>query len=552
MTKKIATVFIFLSISLASMAQTPGDRKLFATFDSMLNKLFKPDGPGGTALVSRKGKVIYKKAFGMADLELNVPMHSDMIFRIGSITKQFTAVAILQLAGKGKLSLQDDIRKFIPDYPTQGHTITIEHLLTHTSGIKSYTGMPVFESMMRKDMKPQEIIDVFKNEKMEFAPGTRWKYNNSAYILLGYIIEKVSGKSYEEYVKENLFIPAGMTNSGYGNELRIIKNRAKGYQENNDVYENANYLSMTLPYAAGSLISTVEDLWKWNQALHSHKLLSKTWLDKAFTAYKLSTGKSTYYGYGWAVNPVQGSTAIEHGGGINGFLTDAIYLPAEDVFVAVLSNCTCNSPDNMVLRMAALTINKPYNYKEIVIDAVAVKEYAGVYEAPDGEQRVIRAEGNKLTSQRASGTQLRIIPYQKDKFFFESNDLITIQFVRDKSGKIEKLEYRSRTENSDWIKTNTPIPAEKAEKKVDKAILTGYAGEYELMPGFIITVTVEDDRIFAQATGQAKNEIFPESENRFFLKVVDAQLEFFKGADNKISHLVLYQGGEKVEGKKIK
>ena len=552
MINKIIVVFIFLAISFACVAQTASDKKLFATFDSMLSKLFKPDGPGGTALVSRKGKVIYKKAFGMADLELNVPMQPDMIFRIGSITKQFTAVAILQLVEKGKLSLQDDIKKFIPDYPTQGHTITIEHLLTHTSGIKSYTGMPGFESMMRKDMKPVEIIDVFKNEKMDFVPGTQWKYNNSGYILLGHIIEKVSGKTYEEYIKENLFIPAGMTNSGYGNERLIIKNRAKGYQENKDVYENADYLSMTLPYAAGSLISTIEDLWKWNQAVHSHKVLSKTMLDKAFIAYKLSNGKSTNYGYGWALNPVQGIGAMEHGGGINGFLTDAVYIPREDVFVAVFSNCTCNSPDNTVVRMAAFAINKPYDYKEIVVDAAAINEYTGVYELPGGEQRIIRADGNKLTSQRGSGTQLRIIPYQKDKFFFETNDLISVQFVRDQSGKIEKLEYRSRLENSDWIKTNKPIPAEKTEPKVDKATLRSYAGEYELMPGFIITVTVEDDKIFAQATGQAKNEIFPESEKRFFLKVVDAQLEFFKGTDNKISHLILYQSGEKIEGKKIK
>lgn len=549
---KYGIAVIFLLVSITAESQTPGDKKLFAAFDSMLNKLFKPGGPGGTALVSRKGKVIYKKAFGMADLELNVPVQPDMIFRIGSITKQFTAVAILQLAEKGKLSLQDDIKKFIPDYPSQGHTITIEHLLTHTSGIKSYTSMEAFGQMMRKDMKPEEIIEIFKNEKMEFAPGAKWSYNNSAYILLGYIIEKVSGKSYEDYVKENLFTPAGMTNSGYGNESRIINNRAKGYQKNGDVYENAAYLSMTLPYAAGSLISTVEDLWKWNLAIHSYKLLSKPYLDKAFTAYKLSSGRSTFYGYGWAINPVQGIAAIEHGGGINGFLTDAIYIPAEDVFVAVFSNCTCNSPDNTTLRMAALTINKPYNYKEIAIEAAALKEYAGVYESPDGEQRIIRAEGNKLTSQRGSGSSLRLVPYEKDKFFFESNDLITVQFAKDKAGKIEKLEYRSRTENMDWIKTNNPLPAEKTAAKADKATLMSYVGEYELMPGFIIYITVEEDKIFAQATGQNKNEIFPESENRFFLKVVDAQLEFFKGADNKVSHLVLYQGGEKLEGKKIK
>jgi hypothetical protein len=157
-----------------------------------------------------------------------------------------------------------------------------------------------------------------------------------------------------------------------------------------------------------------------------------------------------------------------------------------------------------------------------------------------------------LTSQRGTATPYRIVPYEKDKFFFESNDLITVRFARDKSGKIERLEYRSRTENSDWVRTDKRAPAEKAETKVDKAILASYVGEYELQPGFVITITVEDDKIFAQATGQSKNEIFPESDSRFFLKVVEAQLEFVKGPDNKVTHLILYQGGEKVEGKKIK
>ena len=551
MINKIITVFIFLAVALVSFGQTSGDEKLFATFDSMLNKLFKPGGPGGTALVSRKGKVIYKKAFGMADLELNVPMHPDMIFRIGSITKQFTAVAILQFAEKGKLSLQDDIKKFIPDYPTQGHTITIEHLLTHTSGIKSYTGMPDFQSMMRKDMKPAEIIDMFKNEKMEFAPGTKWNYNNSAYILLGYIIEKVSGKSYEDYVKENLFIPAGMTNSGYGNERRIIKNRAKGYQKNKDVYENADYLSMTLPYAAGSLISTVEDLWKWNQAVNSYKIVSKASLDKAFTNYRLSNNKPANYGYGWSLARVQGSPTVEHSGGINGFQTDAMYLPKEDIFVVIFSNCNCNPPGDLAQRIAAITMGKPYAFKEIPIDETATKEFVGVYENEEGEQRIISAEGNILTSQRGAGSKFRIKPFEKDKFFFEKY-LDQLEFIRNNAGKIEKLLYKSNTGESEWKKIDKAAPAAWTEFKVDQSILGGYVGEYELAPNFIITITLEEGKLMAQATGQSKNEIFPESPTKFFLKVVDAQIEFFKGTDNRVTHLVLYQGGEKVEGKKIK
>ena len=182
----------------------------------------------------------------MADIELNVPMQSDMVFRIGSITKQFTAVCILQLMEQGKLGLQDEITKFIPDYPTQAHKITIEHLLTHTSGIMSYTGMKNFQDIIRKDMKPEEIIDFFKNQPMEFAPGSKWNYNNSGYFLLGYIIEKVSGKTYPQYLEENIFKPLGMTNSFYGSNNKIIRNRASGYQPANEGTVNADIMSMTI------------------------------------------------------------------------------------------------------------------------------------------------------------------------------------------------------------------------------------------------------------------------------------------------------------------
>ncbi|MBL7723528.1 MAG: serine hydrolase [Chitinophagaceae bacterium] len=550
---KFSIVLLFIAFSIATVAQplSKADKQLLASFDTLLMNAFKANEPGATAIVSRKGQVIYKKAFGMADMELNVPMQADMIFRIGSISKQFTGVAILQLVEKGKLSLQDDIKKFIPDYPTHGYAITVEHLLTHTSGIKSYTGMMEFESMMRKDMKPLELIDVFKNQPMEFAPGSKWNYNNSGYILLGYIIEKVSGKSYEQYVLENLFVPAGMTRSGYGNDSRIILNRAKGYQQGEHGFENAKYLSMTLPYAAGSLISTVEDLWKWNQALHSYKLVSKESLQKAFTDYKLSDGKSTRYGYGWSFSDIQGSASIEHGGGINGFVTDGIYLPAEDIFIAVFANCDCRSLDMLAPKMAALTLGKPYDQKEIAIDEATTKEYTGVYENEAGEQRIITVEGAKLTSQRAGGSKHRIKPYEKDKFFFE-NSLSSLRFTRNTAGQIEKAYFKSRTEESEWKKTGKSIPASPDIIKLDAAALAVFVGEYELAPNFVMTVSLEGDKLMVKATGQSAVEVFAETTTRFFPKEIDAKLEFFKDESGKVTHLILYQGGRETKGNKTK
>jgi len=546
------TILLFTYFSfIPSFAQTIVDKQLTAKFDQLLSEQFKTGETGAAALVSRKGQIIYKKAFGMANMELNIPMQPDNVFRIGSISKQFTAVAILQLMEQGKLNLQDDITKFIPDYPTHGHKITIEHLLTHTSGIQSYTGMKEFGTISRLDKTPEELIAFFKNQPMEFAPGTKWNYNNSGYFLLGYIIEKLSGKTYPEYVEENIFKPLGMTNSYYGSDSRIIKNRAAAYSKNEKGFINAEPLSMTLPYAAGSLQSTVEDLYKWNQAVQGYKLIKKESLDKAFTSYILADGKKTGYGYGWGLGNLQGSQTIEHGGGIPGFLTQGIYLPKEDVFVAVFSNCDCNGPEDVAVKLGALAIGKPFEYKEINADTIAMKQVTGVYEmAGNDEKRDITFADGKLYSQRNRNAKLNIKPYEKDKYFFESM-MNTIEFLRNNSGVVEKLIFKGREEQSIWMKTDKPLPVI-IEIDVDTRILDTYVGEYELGPNFILTVTRDKNQLITQATGQGKIEIFAESETKFFVKVMDAQLEFIKDVSGKVEKLILTQGGRKMDAKKIK
>lgn len=448
----------------SAFAQSKDDKQLFSEFDKILSERFKPNEPGAAVLVARKGQIIYKKAFGMANLEYNIPMKVDNIFRIGSITKQFTALAILQLIEQEKLNLQDDITKFIPDYPTHGHIITIEHLLTHTSGIQSYTDMNGFEDRMKLDLKPNELIDIFKNQPMQFAPGTKWNYNNSGYFLLGYIIEKISGKTYPQYLEDNFFKPLGMTNSFYGSDLKIVKNRAGAYSQDSTGFINSPAMSMSLPYAAGSIQSTVEDLFKWHQAIHSYKLVKKESLDKAFTNYRLNNGTETDYGYGWFLSNIQESPTIEHGGGINGFLTQSIYLPKEDVFVAIFSNCDCNSPDEVASKIAALTIGKPYEYNEIPVENTLLQEYTGVYENANGEQRFITLTENQLFSQRGEGNKFKVKAYQKDKYFFESM-MTTIEFSRNANGEIVELTVKGRQQPTQiWKKTSKHLPTEPKKK----------------------------------------------------------------------------------------
>ncbi|HEX4958287.1 MAG TPA: serine hydrolase [Lacibacter sp.] len=541
---------LFLTTVLLIVATAAAQTKtgsLIKSFDSLLTKEFKTEEPGAAAIVVKKGEVVYKKGFGMADMELNVPAQPDMVFRIGSITKQFTAVCILKLASEGKLSLQDDIKKYIPDYGIQ-EPITIEHLLTHTSGIKSYTNIDTFWNQMRKDMTPREIIRLTEKDSLEFKPGTKYNYNNTAYVMLGYIIEKISGKTYEDYLQQNLFTPLGMSNSYFGSDSRIIKNRAKGYKKTEKDFFNSDYISMTLPHAAGSIISTVEDLWKWNKALYSYKVISKEWVDPLITPYKLANGKSTNYGYGLAISTIQGSPVYSHGGGIPGFLTYGIYMPKEDVFVAVFSNCDCKSPDAAATKMAAIAIGKPYNFTALPLKETEAKPYEGVY-AFENEERIIQWKDGKLTSKRGGGNVFELKMYEKDKFFFEGS-FSFIEFVKGSSGSFDELIYKNNEESSVWKKTSKPLPQPLAVIKVDPALLADYTGAYQLAPNFILTITQEGDTLFGQATGQGKIGMEAISPVRFKAKGVDAQVEFKKDASGKTVALVLYQNGREIEGKK--
>ena len=547
--RQIFITALVILISACAHSQSSGLKSLTSEFDKLLSAQFGPGETGCAALVAIKGEVVYRKAFGMANLELNVPMKPDMVFRVGSITKQFTAIAVLQLMEQGKLSLQDDITRFIPDYPTQAYKITIEHLLTHTSGIKSYTNVPEFAGYAKDDFTPAEAIDKFKNLPMEFAPGTKWNYNNSGYFLLGYIIEKVSGKSYREYIEQNLFEPAGMTSSLYGSDAKIVENRAYGYEPNGDRPSNAEYISMLLPYSAGAIMTTVGDLYKWNRALISGKLVKKETLEKAFSEYKLSNGKGTGYGYGWMLRQIQGSRTIEHGGAINGYLSNAIYLPDEDVFVAVFSNNTAKSPDAVSVKMAALAISRPAGYTEITLPENMLAQYTGVYEDENGDQRMILKDGDKLYSQRSGGPKYMIRPFATDGFFFDDS-FTTITFSRNTSGQVTGALINDRGMQSSWTRTDKPLPVH-IEIKLTPEVLMHYAGDFELAPGFIITVTVEGDRIFTQATGQSRIEIYPETVTSFFLKVVDASLDFVADEPGKFNKIILHQGGKDLEGKRV-
>lgn len=354
----VAVAIALLPHSSLAQAQQP----LTAKLDALFKTQFKADEPGATVIVVKNGKTLLRKAYGAADIATKTPLTPGTVLRLGSITKQFTAVAILMLMEEGKLALNDPITRFFPDYPTGGKVITIEHLLTHTSGIVSYTGKPDFGDGVTRNLSVAQMIDTFKNDPLEFEPGTQFHYNNSGYFLLGAIIEKASGLSYPRFLEQRIFTPLGMKDTAYEGFERSTAPRAKGYSAKGTAFEPAAPMSMSQPYAAGALVSTVGDMAKWDAAITAGKLIKPASWKLAFTPYKLNPEKSTGYGYGWGVRTFQGVPAIDHDGGINGFGTYALRLPQQKIFVAVLANRDSGGvhPEVLAQKAAGLVMGKPF------------------------------------------------------------------------------------------------------------------------------------------------------------------------------------------------
>lgn len=548
--KRIAVVLLLLVfISVSGNAQTVSQ-----DIDKFMNEKYPADQPGAAILVAQGDKVIFRNAYGLASMAPDKPLTPDMVFRIGSITKQFTSTAILKLVEQGKIDLKADITKYLPDLSTPGRTVTVEQLLNHTSGIKSYTSLNDLMAKRDKQISPSEMIEVIKNQSSDFAPGDDYRYNNSGYFLLGAIIEQVTGMTYDAYLVKHIFAPAGMKTS-FTNDSNLPPNVATGYQKSGATeFVAAPYVHPSFPYSAGSIFSTVDDLWKWNQAVFNYKLVKKATLEKAWAPTKLNSGKLISYGYAWQLGRLGDSKVIGHGGAIDGFLTMEIYVPDKKIYVCILSNSMTVNPEEYSYQIAEIVagINKKESPAVLTLTEAALDEYVGVYQINSNEDRVITRKGSQLFSQRGAGTQFEIFPSAKDIFYFKDSSS-TLHFIRSGSGAIEAMELKAREfVPQRAARTDKPIPTGPQEVELSAEIFDQYAGEYELAPGFIIKVWREDNKFKAQATGQAPFEIYAESETKFFLKVVPAQVEFTKDETGKVTSMTLFQNGAAMPGKKIK
>ena len=336
---RFVVVSILLDLMVGSYGLSQPTREEVATrIDEYLSVQTATGQFSGAVLVADDGQIVFSGGYGMANIELSVPNTSLTKFRLASITKQFTAMAIMILQERGLLDVHDPISTYVPNCPSAWASITIHHLLTHTSGIPNFTSFPGnWPDYWRTPHTLNETIALFKSSPLRFTPGARYEYSNSGYVLLGQIIEVVAGESYEDYIRENIFEPLGMSNSGYDDSRTIIMDRAAGYVRENGILRNAIHFEMDVAHAAGALYSTVEDLFLWDQALYTMQLVSQASIDAIFTAH-ISSGEGYDYGYGWIVEQQFKRTTCGHGGLVSGFGAYIGRFPEERVFIVVLSN----------------------------------------------------------------------------------------------------------------------------------------------------------------------------------------------------------------------
>lgn len=404
----------------------------------------------GAVLIGFKGKIIFEKGYGLANYELQVPITPRTKFRLGSLTKAFTAAAILQLAEKGKLKLEDPVARFLPDYP-QAEKITIHHLLTHTSGIPNFTALAEYQKFKLNPTTLNGTINLFRPLPLDFEPGTKFRYSNSNYILLTAIIEKVSGRSYADYLRENIFLPLNMLDTCYDDQNMIIKYRARGYSLRDGDLINAPHIDMSVPAGAGGLLSTVEDLFAWDQGLRSERILS------AFSREKMFTPFLSDYAYGWEIKKIDGRLLAQHGGSIEGFLSQMVRFLDDNLCLIILSNFDFAPLSQFTKDMMAFLLGKPVTW-----------------------------------------------------------------------------------------------PKERKVTTLSSEIFDRYCGEYEVAPNLVIKIFRQGNRFWSQVSGQPKLEILPESETKFFVRLLDAEINFIVDSEGKPVALVLTQGGKDHQAKKIR
>ena len=412
---------------------------MLTAIDQIVRQEIDLQGPGVAIAVVKDGKLVHNEGYGIANLEWHCPIRPDTVFCLASITKQFTATAIMLLEREGKLRLDDPITTYLPDYPTHDRTITITHLLNHTSGIKSYTSLDNFMlDISKKDLSPGDLLVYFKDLPLVFEPGTHFLYNNSGYHLLGLIIEKIAGKSYEQFIQQHIFQPLGMHHSYYMRNEAIIPRRASGYTKTPEGYRQSEYLNMLIPYAAGSLGSTVEDLIRWDAALREERLLDAATQEQMYTPLLLTDGRTEEYGFGFRVTSYEGHRLVGHGGGIPGFHTFMARFLDDNMMIVVLANMPDIDVEKITRKIARHLFDLPAIVRTpVTLSSAMLNKAVGTYIFADGSSLEIERAEDRLTLH--DPFEYSLLPISETTFYASQDEEFLVEFADEQDGVFNVL-----------------------------------------------------------------------------------------------------------------
>lgn len=523
--------------------------------DALFKRSFSKDGAGAAVLVARDGKILFEKGYGLADIEHGIAVTPATKFRIGSITKQFTAASILRLQEAGKLKVSDPLSKYYPDFP-RGGEVTLERMLNHTSGIHSYTERPGFYAGVTKPVAPAALVAEIEKYPFDFNPGEKWAYSNSNFFILGEIVAKVSGESYEAYLQQTLFAPLGMTATGiYHNDSPPV-GAAVGYSFANGAFRRAIDWDMSWAGGAGSLYSTVEDLYRWYEGVFGQKVLNPESLAAALTPGVTEENKNdsrdSGYGYGLHITRFRGAREISHGGGLHGFLTNVLRLPDKKLTVVVLTNSFPQKPSSLPAALSYLIVEayigaelgSPPLPARTAVPASALAAIVGRY---DYRQAIldVTQEGDHVYARLGGQPRFEIFPKSETEFFWKVVDA-QVTFNKDASGKVV-----SATHHSNGGTIHAARLADVVEVKLDDASTEPLLGTYDVGAGDG-TITREAGRLYLQVTGQPKFELGATSETEFFIRQIPGELTVVKDANGNVKSLILHRHGRTLEWPKAK
>ncbi len=536
----------------ASLAQQPttADSDPVRMAEQKLRSIEAASMPGISVLVARDGKVLLEHAIGFADLEKDIPITPSTKFRIGSVTKQFTAAAILKLIEDGQLELDDTLDRFLPNF-NRGDQVTIHHLLSHTSGIPSYTDDPKFLSTATEPTTEEDLIASFSRLDFTFDPGEKFHYNNSGYFLLGHIAGKVTGRSLGDYWREQFFIPLQMNDTGVHEPDLNLAREARGYSVDNGKVELALDWDMSRAGGAGAIYSTVSDLFKWNEAIFSGKVISGESLARALTVSDQSRD-SMNYGYGWSIQEDRGLRRVSHGGGLHGFQSFLTRYPDQNLTIAVLHNASPAVPE-MAPGLVANWLAEIFLAKEMepararttdeTVDPNLYDRYVGRYDYGAAVMTISR-KGDKLMTRISGQPEFELFPESEAKYFLKVVDA-QVEFLFDEQGECVAVKH---TQGPLQFRAAKILANESLELSAEQIEI--FVGQYDYHSAKM-QVTRDGTQLFAQLDGQPRFPIFPVSENTFKWKVVDAKIAFVKDDDGKVVAAMHTQGGVTFRVEKI-